>query len=127
MWAACGFAFASAPRCWRESAPVRNGTAAPTRTRYGDGMSERIGDRAWFQKNRRRKLRHCERIHALVATLRRVQSSSTTLRSEWLTFSPPLYSMNPSFRNLFMKKLTRDRVVPTISASVSCDIFGKVR
>ena len=26
---------------------------------------------------------------------------------------PPLYSMNPSFRNLFMKKFTRDRVVPT--------------
>ena len=32
--------------------------------------------------------------------------------------------MNPSLRNLFMKKLTRDRVVPTISASVSCDSFG---
>src|ERR1700683_2272108 len=27
--------------------------------------------------------------------------------------------MNPSFLNLFMKKFTRDRVVPTISASVS--------
>ena len=36
----------------------------------------------------------------------------------------PLYSMNPRSRNLFMKKLTRERVVPTISASVSCDIFG---
>ena len=33
--------------------------------------------------------------------------------------------MNPSFRNLFMKKFTRERVVPTISASVSCDTFGK--
>ena len=31
----------------------------------------------------------------------------------------PLYSIKPSFRNLFMKKLTRDRVVPIISASVS--------
>jgi len=27
--------------------------------------------------------------------------------------------MKPNFLNLFMKKLTRDRVVPTISASVS--------
>ena len=31
----------------------------------------------------------------------------------------PLYSMNPNLRNLFMKKLTRDCVVPIISASVS--------
>jgi hypothetical protein len=35
-----------------------------------------------------------------------------------------LYSMKPSFLNLFMKKLTRDRVVPTISASISCDTLG---
>jgi len=34
---------------------------------------------------------------------------------------PPLYSMNPSLRNLFMKKFTRDRVVPTISARNSCE------
>ena len=33
-------------------------------------------------------------------------------------------SMNPRSLNLFMKKLTRERVVPTISASVSCEIFG---
>jgi integrase len=32
--------------------------------------------------------------------------------------------MKPSFRNLFMKKLTRDRVVPIISASVSWLIFA---
>ncbi len=32
--------------------------------------------------------------------------------------------MKPSFLNLFMKKLTRDRVVPTISASISCDTLG---
>jgi hypothetical protein len=31
----------------------------------------------------------------------------------------PLYSIKPNLRNLFMKKLTRDRVVPIISASVS--------
>ena len=32
--------------------------------------------------------------------------------------------MNPSLRNLFMNMLTRDRVVPTISASVSWLIFA---
>ena len=31
----------------------------------------------------------------------------------------PLYLMKPNFRNLFMNWLTRDRVVPIISASVS--------
>jgi hypothetical protein len=55
----------------------------------------------------------------LVTLLRRDQSRRTTLRRELLTFKPPLYSINPSFRNLFMKKLTRERVVPTISARVS--------
>jgi hypothetical protein len=33
-----------------------------------------------------------------------------------LIFGTPFYSMNPSFLNLFMKKFTRVRVVPTISA-----------
>ena len=32
--------------------------------------------------------------------------------------------MKPNFRNLFMKKLTRDRVVPIISASVSWLTFA---
>ena len=36
----------------------------------------------------------------------------------------PLYSMKPNFLNLFMKKLIRERVVPTISASISCDTLG---
>jgi len=39
-------------------------------------------------------------------------------------WSPPLYLMKPNFLNLFMKKFTRERVVPTISASISCDILG---
>src|ERR1700676_2929274 len=34
--------------------------------------------------------------------------------------------MNPSLRNLFMKRLTRDLVVPTISASVSWLIFAMI-
>ncbi len=37
----------------------------------------------------------------------------------------PLYSMKPSFLNLFMKKLTRARVVPIISANISWRYFGK--
>jgi hypothetical protein len=52
------------------------------------------------------------------------QSCSTTLKREVLTSIPPLYLMKPSFLNLFMNKLTRVRVVPIISASVSCDTFG---
>src|ERR1700674_5958431 len=51
-------------------------------------------------------------------------SCRTTLRRELLTWISPLYWMKPSFLNLFMKKLTRDRVVPIISASISCDTLG---
>jgi hypothetical protein len=47
---------------------VRRGPGA---LRYADGMSERNGDRARFQKNRKRKLRHRQRVHALVVTLRK--------------------------------------------------------
>jgi len=36
----------------------------------------------------------------------------------------PLYSRNPSLRKRFIKKLTLERVVPTISASVSYEILG---
>ena len=34
-------------------------------------MSERNGDRARFQKDRKRKLRHRERVHALAVTMRK--------------------------------------------------------
>jgi hypothetical protein len=39
----------------------------------------------------------------------------------------PLYLTNPSFRSLFMNTFSRDRVVPTISASDPCEIFGSTR
>ena len=57
------------------------------------------------------------------------QSWRTTLSSEPLILMgrSPLYSMKPSFLNLFKKKFTRERVVPTISASVSCEIRGTTR
>jgi len=51
------------------------------------------------------------------------KSCRSTLSSEpwtWreVLFWPPLYSMKPSLLNRFMKKLTRDRVVPIMSARV---------
>jgi hypothetical protein len=52
------------------------------------------------------------------------QSCKTTLRRELFTWIEPLYWIKPSFLNLFMKKLTRDRVVPIISANISCDTLG---
>jgi len=55
------------------------------------------------------------------------QSCRTTLRRELLIWRPrslPPYAMKPSFLNLFMNELIRVRVVPTISASVSCEISG---
>jgi hypothetical protein len=57
------------------------------------------------------------------------QSWRTTLSKERLILSAssPLYSMKPSFLNWFRKKFTRARVVPIISASVSCETFGTTR
>src|SRR5688500_11475362 len=56
------------------------------------------------------------------------QSCKTTLSRELLIWMPlsrsPSYSMKPSFLNLFMKKFTRDRVVPIISDSVSCEMVA---
>jgi hypothetical protein len=47
-----------------------------------------------------------------------------TFRRELRTSKVPLYSMNPELAELFMNVLTRDLVVPIISASVSWLIFG---
>jgi hypothetical protein len=55
-------------------------------------------------------------------------SCRTTFSSELCTCNAPLYSMKPILRNLFMKKLTLERVVvPIISASVSWEIFAITR
>jgi hypothetical protein len=40
-------------------------------------------------------------------------------RELWTCKRSLSYLINPNFLNLFMNKLTRDRVVPTISANVS--------
>ena len=54
-------------------------------------------------------------------------SYKTMFNKELCTSSVPLYSMKPNLRNLFMKKLTRDRVVPIISASISWLYFPTIR
>jgi hypothetical protein len=46
-------------------------------------------------------------------------SYKITFSNELCTSSFPLYLMKPNLRNLFMKKLTRARVVPIISARIS--------
>jgi hypothetical protein len=56
-----------------------------------------------------------------------LQSCKTTVNRDLLTLILPLYSIKPSFLNLFMKKFTRERVVPTIFESVSWETFGSSR
>src|SRR4029453_5991994 len=53
-------------------------------------------------------------------------SRKTMFNKELWTSSFPLYSIKPSSGNLFIKKLTRERVVPIISASVSCLNFPTI-
>ena len=45
-------------------------------------------------------------------------------RMDFNPFNPPSYSMKPSLRNLFMKKLIRERVVPTLAAKISLLMVG---
>ena len=50
------------------------------------------------------------------------QSCRMTFRRELCTCSPPLYSINPNRRNLFMKKLTRDRVAHHLGERLLVDL-----
>jgi len=104
----------------------------------GDRHQSNYGETRWMdQEDRWQSVRDVQRelffidsaaaYRAFRRSRCRDQSRNTTLSSELLIFKPPLYSMKPSFRNLFMKKFTRERVVPTISANVSCDTLGNVR
>jgi hypothetical protein len=43
-----------------------------------------------------------------------------------MDFDAAVVVNKPSFRNLFMNELTRDRVVPIISASVSWLMFARI-
>ena len=63
------------------------------------------------------------KIDHIEKKLRGGQSCRSTPSNALCTRSSPLYSMKPSFLNLFKKWLTRYRVVPTISASVSWPIL----
>src|ERR1039458_8333964 len=56
--------------------------------------------------------------------VQRLYSCRKILSRELCTRISPLYSMKPSFLKRFMKKLTRDRVVPIISANTSWLTFG---
>ena len=58
----------------------RYGRVQPVRATV-DGMSERNGDRARFQKNRKRKLRNRERIQAFVRTLSKRSKDDVSSRT----------------------------------------------
>src|SRR6267143_603683 len=51
-------------------------------------------------------------------------SRAGIFRRDLCTRNPSLQSIKPNFLNLFIKKFTRDRVVPTIPARVSWLISG---
>src|ERR1700682_3222836 len=58
-------------------------------------------------------------------SLPRSYSSKTNVSKDLLILILRLwYSMKPSFLNLFMKKFTRERVVPIISDKVSWETIG---
>ena len=54
-------------------------------------------------------------------------SCSTIVSRASLILRPPLSSMYPNLLNLFIRTFIRARVVPTISASISCETFGSTR
>jgi hypothetical protein len=65
--------------------------------------------------------------HAYAGKAAAPYSWSTTVSRDLLTLILPLYSMKPNFLNLFMKKFTRERVVPIMWARVSWETFGRMR
>src|SRR3954454_2123529 len=64
----------------------------------------------------------CVEVHLLMCG----SSCKMTFSNELWISRWPLYLIKPNFRNLFIKKLTRERVVPIISASVSWLTFGMI-
>ncbi len=86
--------------------------ADSAKTRRESCSPHRIGER-----------RACEAGGLLRSELRAPRkhdhSCRKIFRRELCTRISPLYSMNPSFLKRFMKKLTRERVVPIISANTS--------
>ena len=82
--------------------------------------------RRWMRSRRGLALSHESgkrpRSYSLSSITARISggmSFKITFNNELWTFSSPLYSMKPSLLNLFMNTLTRERVVPIISARVS--------
>src|ERR1700730_8924051 len=68
-----------------------------------------------------KKCSHCRIYSASISSslvLISGLSCKTTFNKELWTSSFPLYSMKPNLRNLFMKKLSRDRLGPAFLAEV---------
>jgi hypothetical protein len=86
---------------------------------YGDGMSKRHGDRARFQKNRKRKLRHRERIHALAATLPKHAYDDVTSRAASQGMLDERVSCEPGIDADSWHDLGRNGVTGTPTADVS--------
>jgi hypothetical protein len=75
---------------------VQNGTPGSRLTGYSYQMSKRNGDRARFQKDRKRKMRHRERIQVLVAGVRKKSGEAESGPAEPLTAPPAPSSTRPS-------------------------------
>src|ERR1700691_1769783 len=69
--------------------------------------------------------RGATRRGGLIAFCSNGWSWNDKLSSDLFTRIRPLYSMKPSLRKRFIKRLTRERGVPIISARFSCVIAGR--
>jgi hypothetical protein len=98
---------------------------------YGSNLGRRVqmfeidyADSIWprFRRLGFIKLPTCRIYSAPIASFLSLISGfscRTMFNKDLWTSIFPLYSIKPNLRNLFIKKLTRDRVVPIISASIS--------
>src|SRR5580700_4291334 len=77
------------------------------------GLTRRVARAYWSENTQAAAARQTTTFN------NRRHSRNWTLTNELWTSRWPLYSMKPNFPNLFMKRLTRGRVVPMISANVS--------
>src|SRR5690606_32322470 len=88
--------------------------------RRGGGGGARVPRARWYKRT---SSGGCVGHQALVSG----PSCRMTATSDSCTVKVPLYSTNPSLRNLFMKKFTRDRVVPIIWARAVWEMGGSTR
>ena len=87
----------------------------------------------WWQLAREVQRRHAE--YDAIVTWGEKLSLAMLMQQQFASVGKPHIAMmyqfeKPNIRvplNLFKKKFTRDRVVPTISASAPCDMTGSIR